>query len=272
MDTSPLTVVAIQAALKAGEILRRGFQTRFQVASKPGIHNLVTEYDTAAEKSIISTILHHYPSHSILAEESGETRAKQEADRESDRESKVLWIIDPLDGTVNFAHQIPVFSVSIAVAVHKEVQIGVIYNPLLHELFVAEKAKGAYLNGERLTVSSADQLIKAFMATGFPYNVNTNPMHCIDRFAEMQAKGIPIRRLGSAALDLAYVAAGRFDAFWELNLSAWDMAAGKLLVEEAGGKATQYDGSNFSIFSDKMLLATNGHLHGPMIEHLNREV
>ncbi len=263
MDTSPLTVVAIQAALKAGEILRRGFQTHFQVTSKPGIHNLVTEYDNAAEKSIISTILQHYPSHSILAEESGEEHTKQGAD--------VLWIIDPLDGTVNFAHQIPVFSVSIAVAVHQDVYIGVIYNPLLHELFVAEKAKGAYLNGERLRVSSVDQLIKAFMATGFPYNVNTNPMHCIDRFAEMQAKGIPIRRQGSAALDLAYVAAGRFDAFWELNLNAWDIAAGKLLVEEAGGKVTQYDGSKFSIFSDKMLLATNGHLHDLMIEHLSRQ-
>lgn len=263
MDTSPFTVIAIEAALKAGELLRRGFYADFQIKEKPGIHNLVTEYDNKAEESIISTILNRFPSHSILAEESGEAHAKHSAE--------VVWIIDPLDGTVNFAHGVPIFSVSIGVVVQQEVVAGVVYCPLLHELFVAEKSKGAYLNGNRLHVSKADQLIKAFAATGFPYNVNENPMHCIDRFAQMQAKGVPIRRLGSAALDLSYVAAGRFDLFWELNLSPWDIAAGKLLIEEAGGKITRYDGSPLSIFSDKMLLATNGRLHGQMIEHLKRQ-
>jgi myo-inositol-1(or 4)-monophosphatase len=262
MNTSPFTVTAIEAALKAGEILRRGFYSDYQISEKPGVHNLVTEYDHKAEESIISTILSHYPSHSIVAEESGEAHTKQGAE--------VHWIIDPLDGTVNFAHRIPIFSVSIGVAVHQEVIAGVVYSPLLHELFVAEKSKGAYLNGVRLNVSKVDQLIRAFVATGFPYNVNQNPLHCIDRFVQMQAKGVPIRRLGSAALDLSYVAAGRFDAFWEINLNSWDMAAGKLLIEEAGGKVTKYNGSPFSIFSDKMLLATNGHLHSAMIEHLNR--
>lgn len=260
MEKSSLTTVAIQAALHAGEILRHGFHTHFQVESKPGIHNLVTEYDTAAEESIVSTILKQFPTHSILAEESGEKQG----------EADVTWIIDPLDGTVNFAHRIPLFSVSIGVALKGEVLSGVVYSPMLHELFVAEKSKGAYLNGKKLHVSSIDQVIQAFMATGFPYNVNTNPLHCIDRFAEMQVKGVPIRRIGSAALDLAYVAAGRFDAFWELNLNAWDIAAGKLLIEEAGGKVTQYSGSPLNIFSDKTLLGTNGPLHLPMIEHLNK--
>lgn len=263
MDTSPFTVVAIEAALKAGELLRQGFYADFHIKEKPGIHNLVTEYDNKAEESIISTILNHFPSHSILAEESGQTYGKSNAE--------VIWIIDPLDGTVNFAHGVPIFSVSIGVAIHQEVVAGVVYCPPLHELFVAEKSKGAYLNGNRLHVSKTDQLIKAFMATGFPYNVNENPLHCIDRFAQMQAKGVPLRRLGSAALDLSFVAAGRFDAYWELNLHPWDIAAGKLLIEEAGGKITKYDGSPFSIFSDKVLLATNGRLHSQMIEHLNRK-
>ena len=263
MDCSFLTVVAIEAALKAGEILRHGFSTDFRVASKPGIHNLVTEYDHAAEKSIIATILTHFPNHSILAEESGEQHHKKDA--------QTLWIIDPLDGTVNFAHRIPLFSISIGVAVEGVIQTGVVYNPVAHELFVATKEKGAYLNGTQLQVSSTEKLIKAFLATGFPYNVDTNPLHCIDRFAQIQVKGIPIRRLGSAALDLAYVAAGRFDAYWELNLNPWDIAAGILLVEEAGGKISQYNGSLLSILTDKTLIASNGLLHSSMIEHLNQK-
>lgn len=261
MEKSFLTYIAIQAALQAGEILRRGFNTDFHVESKAGIHNLVTECDKASEKNIISTILNHFPSHRILAEEGGEKGG----------ETDITWIIDPLDGTVNFAHRIPIFSVSIGVAIKEEIFCSVVYNPMLHELFVAEKSKGAYLNGTKMHVSSVDQIIDAFMATGFPYNVNTNPMHCIDRFAQMQAKGIPIRRIGSAALDLAYVAAGRFDAFWELNLNPWDIAAGKLLIEEAGGKITQYNGLPLNIFSDKTLLATNGLLHKEMIEHLSQQ-
>jgi myo-inositol-1(or 4)-monophosphatase len=263
MESSPFTVIAVQAALKAGEILRRGFSTEFRIESKPGIHNLVTEYDNAAEQSIISTILTHFPTHSILAEESGEQHKKKDAE--------VVWIIDPLDGTVNFAHRIPLFSISIGVVIKGVVQTGVVYNPMVHELFLAAKGKGAYLNGVKLQVSSIADAMKAFMVTGFPYNVNTNPLHCIDRFAQMQAKGIPIRRLGSAALDLAYVAAGRFDAFWELHLNPWDIAAGILLVEEAGGMVTSYDGSPLAIYSDKTLVATNGLLHRFMIEQLNQK-
>ena len=149
--------------------------------------------------------------------------------------SDVTWIIDPLDGTVNFARNIPVFSVSIAAAIDQKIVCGVVYQPITQELFIAEKDKGAYLNGKQLFVSKVAQFDEALMSTGFPYNVDKNPLHCVEKFAQMQVKGVPIRRLGSAAIDLAYVAAGRYDVFWEVGLHPWDMAAGKLLVEEAGG-------------------------------------
>ncbi|HEY2809857.1 MAG TPA: inositol monophosphatase family protein [Rhabdochlamydiaceae bacterium] len=261
MEHSALTIVAINAALKAGELLRNGFYTHFRISYKEGMHNLVTECDHAAEESIISSILNHFPSHSILAEESGEKHTQK---------SDVLWIVDPLDGTVNFAHRIPFFAVSIGVAVKEELLSGVVYCPTLGELFIAEKGKGAYLNGTRLSISSTAQLLRAFIATGFPYNVDINPQHCIDRYAQMQHKGVPVRRMGSAALDLAYVAAGRYDAFWELNLKPWDTSAGTLLVEEAGGTVSQYSGEKYHFLSDQTLLATNGHVHQAMIEHLNQ--
>ena len=259
---SELTWIAIQAALSAGGLLRRGFGTEFAIDSKEGIQNLVTEYDRASEKSIISTILHRFPDHAILAEESGATQKDQ---------SRVTWIIDPLDGTVNFARQIPVFSISIAASLDGNIVSGVVYQPITQELFVAEKDKGSYLNGKQIFVSTIDHIGKAMMATGFPYNVNTNPLHCIDRFAQMQIQGVPIRRLGSAAIDLSYVAAGRFDAFWEVGLHPWDMAAGKLLVEEAGGKISHWDGSSHQIFGYTTMLATNGWLHPTMLNHLNQK-
>jgi myo-inositol-1(or 4)-monophosphatase len=256
-----LTVVAIQAALQAGELLKKGFGTRFEISTKEGIQNLVTEYDKTSEKKIIATILSHFPHHAFLAEESGKTGRKK---------APVIWIIDPLDGTVNFAHHIPHFSISIAAAIDKKIVLGVVYHPLLNELFVAEKGKGAYLNGNRLQVSKTRSFKNAILATGFPYNVHENPLHCINRFAEMTGLGIPIRRLGSAAIDLSYVAAGRFDAYWEVTLHPWDIAAGKLLVEEAGGKVTHYDGTAHRIFCHDTLLSSNGLLHEKMIEKLNK--
>jgi myo-inositol-1(or 4)-monophosphatase len=253
--------LAIQAALKSGELLKKGFGTRYQVSSKEGKQNLVTEYDKASEESIILTVQNHFPDHSFLAEETGSSGPS---------DSSVTWIIDPLDGTVNFAHHIPIFSISIAVAVEKRLLCGVVYQPMLNELFVAEKGKGAYLNGVPLRVSRCSQWDEAIMATGFPYNVDQNPLHCIDHFVELAKLGIPIRRLGSAAIDLAYVAAGRFDAYWEVSLHPWDMAAGKLLVEEAGGRVSHYDGSDHRIFCHETLLATNGALHQTMVEKLGR--
>lgn len=261
MNSEFLTFVAMQAALRGGELLKRGFGTSFQISSKEGKMNLVTEYDKSAEVCIIDAIKKHFPHHAFIAEESGAS-GTQDAD--------VVWIIDPLDGTVNFAYGIPMFSVSIAAANTKtgEILCGVVYHPLLAELFVAERHKGAYLNGSILKVSDSESFDDAVMATGFPYNVHENPLHCIDHFSKMTRMGIPIRRLGSAALDLAYLAAGRFDVYWEVSLHPWDSAAGKLLVQEAGGIVTHYDGSFHETFTTATMLATNGRLHEKMIEQL----
>jgi myo-inositol-1(or 4)-monophosphatase len=255
-----LAFVATQAALKAGALLCKGFGTACKVDAKEGMQNLVTEYDQASEKCLIDTILKHFPTHGFLAEESGATKNSQ---------SPIIWIIDPLDGTVNFAHQIPLFSISIAASINKEVVMGIVYQPMTDEFFIAQKGQGAYLNGSSLKVSSHTSLAdQVMLATGFPYNVDKNPLHCIDQFAHITQMGIPLRRLGSAAIDLSYVAAGRFDAYWEVSLHPWDMAAGKLLVEEAGGRVSHYDGSTHKIFCCDTLLASNGLLHQEMIHQL----
>ena len=167
----------------------------------------------------------------------------------------MTWIIDPLDGTVNFAHNIPVFSVSIAACVDGVIVSGVVFHPMAQELFVAEKGKGAYLNAKSISVSKTSDLKNALLATGFPYDVDKDPLNCVEKFAKMQLKGVPVRRLGSAAIDLAYVAAGRWDAYWEVGLHPWDMAAGKLLVEEAGGAISHWDGAPHEIFGYSTMLA-----------------
>lgn len=244
-----LLAVAVEAAHKAGSILKNGFGSSFAISSKEGRHNLVTEYDTAAEQAIISHIQAAYSNHSFLAEESGASGLQ--------RPDTVQWIIDPLDGTVNFAHNIPIFSVSIAAALNGQLLCGVIYQPLLGELFTASRGNGAYLNNKKLCVSATDTLADAILVTGFPYNIHENPRNAIGHFARIIGKGLPVRRLGSAALDLAYVAAGRFDGFWEVQLHPWDVAAGQLLIEEAGGKITHYDNSAYSM-ENPTILATNG--------------
>lgn len=258
---SPLCRVAIEAARAAGSLLREGFGTSFKISSKKERHDLVTEFDIRSEKAIISLITGHYPDHTFLAEESGESGTTNSTD------SSVRWVIDPLDGTVNFAHGVPVFAVSIAAEVNGELACGVIYHPLLDELFVAEKGLGAWLNGKRLHVSATPLLSESFLVTGFPYSVSRNPSDCIDHLYRFLKLGLPIRRLGSAALDLAYTAAGRFDGFWEVELSPWDVAAGVLLVEEAGGRVSQYSGERFAI-SNKSIVATNGIIHDEIIEVL----
>lgn len=257
---SEFLTVAIQAALEAGQILRHGFGTLFDISSKPGKQNLVTEYDKRCEELILSCLSKKFPSHGFIAEESGSSPTKKE----------VTWIIDPLDGTVNFAKNIPIFSVSIAAAIGEEVVCGVVFQPMTQELFFAEKGKGAFLNGSLLKVSPTSQLEEAYLATGFPYNIDENPLHCLETFTSIAKLGCPIRRLGSAAIDLSYVAKGRFDAFWEVVLQPWDIAAAKLFVEEAGGKVSRYDGSSFSIFETGPVIASNSFLHRSLMEKLNR--
>jgi len=260
---SSLTLIAIEAALVGGEVLRQGFGTRFSISSKEGRHNLVTEYDHLSEKAIIDFIGQNLPESSFLAEESGYTGKGKE---------EVLWIIDPLDGTVNFAHQIPVFAVSIAAQKGGKVISGVVYQPITHELFVAELGKGAFLNGQNLTVSDVKNIEGAMMATGFPYDLAKNPFHCIDHFVDILKLGIPIRRMGSAAIDLAYTAAGRFEGFFEVELAPWDVAAGKLLVEEAGGKVTDWDRNPFDLRSRATIFASNGHIHEATAAILSRSI
>lgn len=261
---SDLTLAAIQAALNAGELLVRGFGTTFNISSKEGMQNLVTEYDTAAQDLIISNLQKNFPEHQFLGEED---KKKQKMHPE-----KIVWIIDPLDGTVNFARSIPVFAVSIAAALGKDILCGVVYYPLMNELFIAEKNKGAYLNGKRLSVSKRKDFDESFIATGFPYDVNTNPLNCIERFASFAKMGVPLRRMGSAAIDLSYVAAGRFDAFWEVGLHPWDLAAGKLLIEEAGGKVSHYDGKEHQLYGYFNTLASNGLLHQKMVTILKQDL
>ncbi|OGU17437.1 MAG: hypothetical protein A2X61_09030 [Ignavibacteria bacterium GWB2_35_12] len=256
-----ITNCAVESALKAGKILKEGFGTSFIISNKIGKNNLVTEFDKRSESIIIENIKSVFPGHVFLAEESGNTGIATSG--------SVLWIIDPLDGTVNFAHSLPIFSISIAAVQNKEILCGVVYHPILDELFVAEKGKGAFLNGKEIKVSNSDDLESGFLVTGFPYNVNSNPCGCIEHFVSIIQRGIPVRRLGSAALDLAYVACGRFDGFWEINLNPWDVAAGILLVQEAGGLVTQYNKEKYWL-DDQTMIATNGKIHKQICDVLSR--
>ena len=250
MTLDVLLEAAVNAATEAGRILEQGFGTSFDIASKEGRHNLVTEYDLASENCIISVLQSYTPTAAILTEESGAHAGT----------GQLTWVIDPLDGTVNFAHGIPIFCVSIAAVIDGAVCAGVIHHPLLQETFTATAGGGAHLNGEPLHVSRTALLDDAILVTGFPYNVHENPSKCIDTFGSMLSLGIPVRRLGSAALDLAYVAAGRFDGYWEVELQPWDMAAGALMVHEAGGAVTHYRKRPFRVGRDS-ILATNGRIH-----------
>lgn len=250
MNNSFLLEIATKAALHAGEILRSGFDTAFERHAKSGIHNIVTEYDTRCEEYIVRSLSAATPGASFWAEERGEYFT----------DSPLTWVIDPLDGTVNFAHSIPIFCVSIGAMVNGSLVAGVIYNPMLDELFCATQNNGATLNGKPIKVSQTSTLAESILVTGFPYNVNTNPKNCLQTFTEIVGRGLPVRRLGSAALDLAYVAAGRFDGFWEVQLQAWDMAAGALIVQEAGGTVTHYNTSDFTL-GHNSIIATNSTIH-----------
>jgi myo-inositol-1(or 4)-monophosphatase len=259
-DFSVLTLVAIQAALKAGEILKRGFGTSYEITAKPGRQNFVTEYDRASEACIISFIKERFPSHHFLAEESGFSSPL--------KSHNVLWIIDPLDGTANFARHLPIFTISIAAYLKGEELCGVIFQPLTHELFVAEKGKGAYLNGTRLTVSQINAMDDCVLVASLPYDRESFPILDMKQLLEASYRGITLRNFGSAALSLAYTAAGKVDALWMYNLYPWDVAAGKILLEEAGGQLTQYKKEDASFDSPSNVLATNQALHSLLRQYL----
>src|SRR5262245_51029561 len=252
---------AIQTAREAGRILAERFGRTIEITNKSEL-DLVTESDLASERLIIERIRTYYPRHAILAEESG---ASEPSDRE--QRSDWLWIIDPLDGTTNYAHGYPCFCVSIALAHQGRMEVGVVYDPLRDEVFAAERGQGAALNGRRVRVSPTPNLASALLCTGFPYDVRERSEFA-RHFANfiMHAQGV--RRDGAAALDLAYVAAGRFDGFWEEGLKPWDVAAGSLLIEEAGGRVSNYRGGPMNIYQPP-ILASNGLVHEEMMRVLS---
>lgn len=247
----------LQSAEAAGLIMKEHFGKNFSISNKEGINNLVTEIDHKSENAIINIIKKTFPNHYILSEEAGEII----------EDSEFKWIIDPIDGTVNYANGIPICCVSIALEKNGQMILGAVYNPFINEMFFAEKGKGAFLNNQKIFVTKTTDINKSCLVTGFPYSYLDAPNGPLQVFEKFIRKGIPVRRLGSAAIDLCWVAAGRFDGFYEHNLSAWDSAAGFLMVEEAGGKVTDFNGNYYSPYQPH-IIASNGLLH----DDLNRIV
>jgi myo-inositol-1(or 4)-monophosphatase len=249
-------------AVQAGAAeLQRFFNGTFKITNKEGINNPVTEADHASEKAIIDIIQKAYPDHFILTEESGEIRT----------DSEYKWIIDPIDGTINFSNGIPICCVSIGVEKDGEMILGAVYNPLMNEMFFAEKGMGATLNGKKISVSSKTSVSNSCLVTGFPYTYLDSPNGPLQVFEKLVRQGIPVRRLGSAALDLCWTAAGRFDGFYEHKLQAWDSAAGFLIVEEAGGTVTGFDGKRYSPYQPG-IVATNGKIHAELLDLVNGRI
>jgi myo-inositol-1(or 4)-monophosphatase len=244
-------------AVEAGaEQLRQYFNNAdLKISNKEGVNNWVTDADHAAEKAIIDIIKSGFPDHFILSEEVGEIVTG----------SNIKWIIDPIDGTINFASGIPLCCVSIGIEKNGEMILGAVYNPFINELFLAERGKGATLNGKKISVSKKTELLHSCLVTGFPYSYLDMPHGPLEVFEKFVRKGVPVRRLGSAAIDLCWVAAGRFEGFFEHSLSPWDTAAGYLIVEEAGGRVTDMNGDKYSPYQKK-LVATNGLIHDELIE------
>jgi len=251
--------IAVSAARKAGALLKDNLGRAGRIEFKGAI-DLMTEMDKRSESIIVGEIKKSFPDHGILAEESAELVSR----------SGYRWIIDPLDGTTNYAHGFPWFCVSIAFEDKGDIVLGAVYNPMLDELFVAEAGKGAYLNNGKIKVSGIDSLDKSLLATGFPYDVRSSRKNNLDHFKRFAVKAQAIRRAGAAALDLSYVGCGRFDGFWEMKLHPWDVAAAWLIVREAGGEVTDFKGGPFSICG-KECLASNRLIHKQMIDVLSKQ-
>lgn len=248
----------IEISKETGSMIKEDFGTNFSIEFKTNASNIVTEVDKKAEKKIMDFIRKNYPGHSIIAEESGEHKS----------DSDYQWVVDPIDGTTNFAHGLPIFSVSIGVRKNEEIIYGVVYDIMRDVVYSAEKGSGAFYNGKKLKASPESNLAESLLVTGFPYDIKTNPHKSIEKFNAFLLNSRAVRRLGSAAIDLCYVAQGIFEGFWEVHLQPWDMCAGILLVEEAGGKVTNFNDEPINIFS-KQILATNGKVHNDMLDILN---
>jgi myo-inositol-1(or 4)-monophosphatase len=244
------------SARRAGEMLKGHLSDAREITYKGSV-DLVTNFDKQAQTEIVDYLASRFPRHGFLAEEG----------LSQDKGSEYRWIIDPLDGTTNFAHGFPVFSVAIALLRAEEILLGVVFDPMRDEMFSAAAGRGAFLNSRPVQVSSTVELDKSLLATGFPYDVRTSSRNNLDHFGDFAIRAQAVRRCGSAAIDLCYVACGRFDGFWELKLAPWDVAAGLLLVREAGGRVTDFRGDPCDIFGDE-IVATNSHIHGEMLDVL----
>ena len=250
----------IKATYDGAAVLQQYFNGNFVITNKEGVNNLVTEADHASEKVIMAVIREAFPDHFILSEEAGEMA----------KDSAYKWIIDPIDGTVNFANGIPICCVSIGVEFEGKIILGAVYNPFMNEFFFAERGSGATLNGQPIHVSNKTEVIKSCLVTGFPYTYLDAPNGPLQIFEKFIRRGVPVRRLGSAAIDLCWVACGRFDGFYEHKLQAWDSAAGFLIVEEAGGKVTDFAGNYYSPYQPH-IVATNGKIHDELVMAVNGE-
>ncbi len=259
MNLENIKHVGLRAAYQAGKILNQHFGNLTAI-DKKGTIDLVTIADIESEKAIIEIIRQHFPEHAILAEESGALAGH----------SNARWIIDPLDGTTNFAHNLGIYAVSIAYAQDDDILLGIVLNPTSGELFTAIRGEGARLNDHPIHASATPRVTDSLLVTGFPYNVHTIADTLMPRFSRCLSKAQGIRRLGSAALDLCFVACGRFDGFWEENLKPWDIAAGMLIAQEAGGSVTDFNGRPFHV-DQQQILATNGHIHSDMVSLLTIE-
>ena len=259
MDIEDAKRVGIEAIYSGARVLRNHFGRIAQINQK-GAFDLVTEADTESEKQIMETILKAFPDHAILAEESGVNKGSAE----------YQWLIDPLDGTTNYVHQLPFFTIAIALAVHDKIELGLVLNPMDGELYSAIAGNGAALNGKPINVSSTASVSDSLLVTGFPYDFSEIAEPAMKRFSICQQTSQGVRRLGSAALDLCYLACGRFDGFWEQNLKPWDKAAGAIIAAESGAVITNFSNQPFSI-NQKDILVTNGRIHEEMLSLLNIE-
>jgi myo-inositol-1(or 4)-monophosphatase len=257
--------LAIELARRAGGLILEGQGVNLRI-SKKGATDLVTDYDLKSEQMLVKGILEAYPEDRILAEEGTNTDSSSGVQGDAEH----LWLIDPIDGTTNYAHGVPFYSVSIGLMAGDRIVAGVVYDPSRNELFHASEGDGAWLGDQRLQVSETRVLEDSLLVTGFPYDLRTNPDNNLDHYSAFALRSRAVRRLGSAALELAYVAAGRFEGYWELRLNAWDWAAGVLLTREAGGMVTTFSGDDKVLAGDETLLATNGRIHDVMMETLKR--
>src|SRR6266487_3940202 len=245
----------LKAIDEGAAVLKQYFNQPFIISHKEGINNLVTEADHKSEEVIFAVIRENFPDHYILSEETGAIV----------QESNYKWIIDPIDGTVNFANGIPICCVSIGIEINGSIEMGAVYNPFMNELFFSQRGFGATLNNELIRVSDKAEVIQSCIVTGFPYTYADVPNGPLEVFGRLIRNGVPVRRLGSAAIDMCWVAAGRFDGFYEHELHAWDSAAGSVIIEEAGGKITDLHGNDYNLYQPG-IVATNGKIHEELLK------